>query len=439
MKNILQFFSGLIGGSDRFRSNFLKIASANALAQIIGVASLPVLSRLYSPEDFGVLATYTLMQSIILSFITGRIEWIIPNAKSRSQASRLFGLGLAILALIMCVISFVLLIFNEPLMVILKLQENSLLLWLLPVGIIAGAFQLLLQSYYVFGGNLGQVGYSKLAQALITMALSLLLGFVALIGNGLVLAYIAGFIGAVVVLLLGGGAGILKTSTINFRRLMRLFRIYFRQIMASTMLSIVNISMTMSITMLLILFYSSQIVGWYGLVFRIATAPIGLFTAAIAQSFWTDAAILAKTDPKALRIFYISSVKRLSLLALPFAVVFLLAPFYIPFIFGAKEWSGAGHLLMAVTPYLVGMIIFSPTTHLIVYGKAHWQLVCDLLTFVIAVIGFAMVANLGQEAWVAIAVTSIILLAGYLLRFVVHLHANSLQIKNILIKVSVKR
>jgi len=65
---------------------------------------------------------------------------------------------------------------------------------------------------------------------------------------------------------------------------------------------------------------------------------------------------------------------------MPFAVVFLFGPFYVPWVFGHEEWRRAGFLLMAVTPYLAGILIFGPTTHLIVCKKAHRQLGCDLLT-----------------------------------------------------------
>jgi len=111
------------------------------------------------------------------------------------------------------------------------------------------------------------------------------------------------------------------------------------------------------------------------------------------QSFWSDAAILVKTKPEQLKRFYLQSTKRLCVVAIPFTLIYLCGPLYIPLIFGREEWSGAGVILMSVTPYLFGMIVFSSTTHLIVYDKAHWQLLCDLTT-------------------------------GYILRFFVHLKAN---------------
>ena len=422
---LLQISINMLGGSDRFRRNFMKIASANALAQVISIVSLPLLSRLYLPEYFGVLTTYTLMQSVVLSFVTGRIEWIIPNAKSHLQVRRLLGLGVIITLGVLCFVMGALIAFHNQIETVFDLQQIGPFLWLLPIGVIAGALQLLWQSWYVFGGDLTKVGYSKLAQSVVTMLLSLVLGLTTLAGMGLVSAYVVGFMAAVIVLFSGRNKDVGSVMGFKPKRIVRLLRLYGRQMMASTTLSIINISMNMSLTMLLILFYSSQIVGWYGLVFRVATAPIGLFTTAIVQSFWTDAALLAKKDPRALRTFYLGSIKRLCIVSIPFAVVFLCGPLYIPFIFGRENWSGAGHLLMAVTPYLIGMIIFSPTTHLIVYGKAHWQMVCDFFTFLASVAGFALVANAGHDAWIAVAVASSILLVGYLIRFFVHLRANT--------------
>ena len=426
---LLQISINMLGGSDRFRRNFMKIASANALAQVISIVSLPLLSRLYLPEDFGILTTYTLMQSVVLSFVTGRIEWIIPNAKSRIQVRRLLGLGLGITAGVLCFVVGALIAYHTQIEVIFDLPEISPILWFLPVGVLAGAFQLLWQSWYVFGGDLTRVGYSKLAQSIVTMLLSLVLGLTALTGMGLISAYVAGFIAAVIVLLSGRNKDAGSAMVFRPKRAVRLLRIYGRQMMASTALSVINISMNMSLTMLLILYYNSQTVGWYGLVFRVATAPISLFTTAIVQSFWTDAALLAKTGPKSLREFYLGSIKRLSIVSVPFAGVFLCGPLYIPFLFGNENWSGAGLLLMAVTPYLIGIIIFGSTTHLIVYGKAHWQLLCDAFTFTVAVGGFILIAVSGQEAWVAVAVTSVALLAGYILRFFIHLRANDLAMQ----------
>src|SRR5690606_16018177 len=154
----------------------------------------------------------------------------------------------------------------------------------------------------------------------------------------------------------------------------------------------------MMMSLLIIHFYGQEVIGWYGLVFRAATAPMNLVSLAIVQSFWVDAVKLVKTDPSRLCTFYLGAIRRLAILAVFVAIAALLGPFYVPIVFGGEEWSGAGLLLAAVTPYLVGLVVFSPTTHLIVYKKAHWQLYCDLGTLIVAAGAFSAVALAGQPA-----------------------------------------
>ena len=425
----MRFIEHLLGGSKKFRANFVKTASSNAISQAIGIVSLPILSRLFAPEAFGILTTYTLVQSIMLSFLTLRMEWIIPNSKMERRVKELIVLGLIVSALFLLILLFLFFLFKNYTVLMFDTQVGNLEITLLLFGVISGVFQLLGQAWYVFTGDLSRVAKAKLTQALVTLVLSLAFGMLMPVSTALIFAYVSGFALAACVLFSGKKAPKLKKPFTVFRKARLLLFFYRSQLLSSTALSIVNISMTMSITGLLILFYSAKIIGWYGLVFRVATAPIGLITAALVQSFWADSATMAKSDPKSLRHFYISTIKRLAILAIPMGALFLMGPFYIPYIFGPEEWSGAGLLLMAVTPYLVGMIVFSPTTHLIVYNKAHWQLLCDFGTFIFVIIAFISVAKLGHEAWVAVLAASSVILLGYVVRFFVHLKANHQQIE----------
>ena len=48
--------------------NISSMVGATILAQLIGIAILPMLSRIYSPADFGVLAVYTSVVNILTMF-----------------------------------------------------------------------------------------------------------------------------------------------------------------------------------------------------------------------------------------------------------------------------------------------------------------------------------------------------------------------------------
>jgi len=410
IKNILE---KTLGGTERFQKNFLKIASASLAAQVISLICLPILTRLYTSSEFGIFTTYTMVQSISLAFVTGRVDWLIPNAKSDKDAQKLLALGLLCTAISIFLIAVIMLINTERIASILKMSSDHLALRLLPFGIISGATQLLLHW-----------------QAALTVLISLLLGLFVIQGvNGLILGYIAGFIVAATILI--WKARILSATFTFFKPsdFKSATKEHGHQILFSTALSLTNVGMTMSLIVLILTFYGNTILGWYGLVFRLATAPIGLITTGLVQSFWSDAAILVKTKPEQLKRFYIDSTKRLFVVAIPLTLIYLCGPLYIPFLFGKDEWSGAGVILMSVTPYLFGMVVFSSTTHLIVYKKAHWQLICDFTTLVLSIIVFATLALKGHSAAQAIFASSCIMLLGYILRFFVHLKANHLAQK----------
>src|SRR5690606_4836704 len=83
-----------------FRKNFVRVAKANVLVQAISLLFAPILSRLYSPADYGVLAVFSSLLGLLAAFATWRFDWSIPNARSRVQAVALLVLGLGALGVI---------------------------------------------------------------------------------------------------------------------------------------------------------------------------------------------------------------------------------------------------------------------------------------------------------------------------------------------------
>ena len=56
----------------------LKLIGGAGAAQMLAVLSMPLLSRLYAPADFGVLGVFMATVTIAAVFVTGRYEMAIP-------------------------------------------------------------------------------------------------------------------------------------------------------------------------------------------------------------------------------------------------------------------------------------------------------------------------------------------------------------------------
>jgi len=80
--------------SNEFARNVVTLITGTAVAQAIPVAISPILTRLYSPEDFGVLALFIAITSIISVFATLRFEIAIPQAKHSRDAAAVTALSL---------------------------------------------------------------------------------------------------------------------------------------------------------------------------------------------------------------------------------------------------------------------------------------------------------------------------------------------------------
>ncbi|KEO81011.1 oligosaccharide flippase family protein [Tumebacillus flagellatus] len=84
----------------RFARNVGMLASGTVLSQGLLVLIAPLLTRLYTPEEFGLLAVYTSILSLVLVVASWLYELAIPLPDDEQDAADLLGLCL-LLVLVM--------------------------------------------------------------------------------------------------------------------------------------------------------------------------------------------------------------------------------------------------------------------------------------------------------------------------------------------------
>ncbi|NLL67479.1 MAG: lipopolysaccharide biosynthesis protein, partial [Clostridiaceae bacterium] len=108
-----------------FLRHVLTVASGTVIAQVIAVLVSPIITRMYTPADMGVLASFTAIVAILGVIAAGRYELaiVLPETDKVSNAVSFAGL---IFALIFgLVITVVTIVFNKPLVSLLKLQGDA--------------------------------------------------------------------------------------------------------------------------------------------------------------------------------------------------------------------------------------------------------------------------------------------------------------------------
>ena len=73
--------------------NFTKLLSANVVAQVIGLVVYPILTRMYAPEDFGLLNLFMSIGGVLVILSTAEYYYAIVLPKEEKDAENVFGVG----------------------------------------------------------------------------------------------------------------------------------------------------------------------------------------------------------------------------------------------------------------------------------------------------------------------------------------------------------
>lgn len=362
--------------SSRFKKNFASVFKANFFISALPALSAPLLTRLFTPEDFGVYALFNSLVLFISTVSIFKLDWSIPNTYSRKRASELVVAALMILLtsiLFLCVILAIL-----PIELIASTTYSSLIpyKWLIPVAIAGTSISYLLQSWYVREADLTFVSQYKVLQNVTNSFGQLASG---ILGYGALALVVSALIALWVATIWLYTKAKLLTNLMSFKSFIRstlTLKSFIKEAVFSTLVSLLNQASLTALPILMVFFYSPMQLGWYALMHRLALMPMKMFTSAISQSFWAEAAERIKTEPAKLLGLYIRTTKKLTIIAATMAVVIAPAPLYIKTIFG-EQWAPASWILLALIPMLIGQLIVSPLSHLVIHRRQHWQFTWD--------------------------------------------------------------
>lgn len=389
----------------RFARNVWQVARANVLAQSLPVLAAPLLTRLYAPSDFGALALFASWLGMALAVATGRFDWSVPNARSTRSAAAVLALGTLVLPLtaLLCALA-------------LAVDGRGGWFWLLVPALLGGGAQQLLVAWHVRGADLAGVGRAKVTQSAANVGLTLASGPFVPAGQG-AWALVAGVLAGAWV-----GLGSLWRAATDLQRALsaltrRHLAVAWRRFRAeagwSTLVALLNAASFAVVPLLLARHYSIADVGFYALMQRVALGPVGLVGVAVSQSFWAEAARLVRSDRPALQQLYSSSTRRLAWVALPLALLALAGPLYVGPLFGSERWAGAGAVLAASAPMLVGQVLVSPLSHLVIHRRQHWQALWDLGRVALLALVIEAAGRAGAPLAAAVLALSVVMAVMY--------------------------
>jgi O-antigen/teichoic acid export membrane protein len=386
------------------RNNFARsvsvLAGGSAAGQIIVVAASPVLTRLYSPEDFGLLAVYAGLLGILGVIASLRYQLAIPLPESDEEAASLVVLSLLVV-LGMTVLSGVVVgLFGSPIVAALNTPKLEPYLWLLPLGLLLMGVYQVFQYWAIRTKAFPAIARTKLTQAL---------GMVGVQIGGYVLGPVALLAGQVA----GQAAGSSTLGTLVVQKRWGAFRQvqwgnvawaanrYRRFPLFSSWGGAITTAGLQLPPVLFASMFSPKAAGLYLLTHRVLALPTQIIGKAVGDAFYSSAADARREQRLALLVANIH--KNLAHIAMPPALVLLLAgPDLFELIFG-ERWRQAGLFSQWMAPWIYLMFIISPLRLFSVLEKQAQGLAFQLILF------FARFASIMVGAYIGDLVITVAL------------------------------
>jgi O-antigen/teichoic acid export membrane protein len=352
LAGIQQRFSKAL--SSRFLRSAGTISGGAALTQMIAFGTAPILTRLYSPESYGLLA-------LLLGFVTFGVaiaslhyEMAIALPKKDEDAASLsllavfLGTSFAVLTV---------LLFAPALGNLLGKAGFDQLVrywWLLPISLFATAIHQALMLWHLRKQRFKEVAGNNISQSLTQNGGPILFAWMGLTGIGLLL----GLTLSRVVAAAGFAYRAFKQDRSIFHGAIRNLWHQAKEYRSFPTVGLIGAALHIACfqlpVFLLTDLYGAHAAGFYMLQDRVLGVPLAVLAQGVASVFYVNAARMANEDPLELRRSYFKLLKNLTLSGIvPTLVLLALAPWLFKTVFG-KNWEIAGEFarIMAIPTLL---------------------------------------------------------------------------------------
>ncbi|WP_410481560.1 oligosaccharide flippase family protein [Pseudomonas plecoglossicida] len=355
--------------SSYWRDIFLQ-ASGNTVAQVIGVLGIPVLSRLYAPQEFAVQNIFLQLVMFFAGVMTWRYEYFFQMLKDDGQARRLLygvmklGVGTGV------VLTVVMYIFSAEIAQALSVQRGASVLVVAPLSAFLVSLALALQH------NAQRTGAYKVS------AISEVFGKTAYIASGAVLAAVttSGLIFTTLFSALGKIGALLPYSKnlVFAPRASMIGALSPLKKHAGGAHALVMSHLLVTISGAAPIFYISavygtEILGQFSMVMATIFLPSGLIGAAIGQVFYQRAASHSD-EPQVIRGLWQTTVRKLALVGVPiYLCAGILSPWLYPIVLGG-QWQDAGLYAQFLVVAAFCAFISTPLDRVSLVLRLNWYM-----------------------------------------------------------------
>ncbi len=398
---------------DRRRS-FLRsvsvLASGTAMAQLVALLAAPLLTRIYDPGAFGVLAAYTSLLGLGIVVASGRYPLAVVLPDEDREAEDLVRGSIRLGLLVALASAWPIRLGAATLARALEAPGLLDTWWILPLGLAAMVPTPPLVAWATRTGRVRDAASSKLSDGLGRVGGQIGLGLAGLGTTGLLLGDVIGR--ALASLRLGWRFW--REAGPGCGEVLATFRRYWRFPVITMPGGLVNAAALQLPPLLLTAAFGVEVAGQFALGHRVVLLPLMLVGQAVAQMYAVEVGrARSRGDGGLARRHLRLSIGLGALMLAPILLGCFLAPSGFVVLFG-PEWRPAGELVQLLAPlYLLQAAVFPVAQTLTLLEVQRWQLAWDVGRLGAVVLALTLPPALGGGVHATVLTYGLVMAGSY--------------------------
>ena len=374
--------------------NVLTLVSGTSIAQAIPVAVTPVLTRIYSPAEFGLFAVYIALISIGAMIATGRLEMAVLIARKDSEALQLAVISFVISGIISLLVLVAVAVWGQQIAALSGQPGLENWLYIVPFSIFLFSVYKVLLHWLNRKKQYGLMSQNRVIQSGSISALQVAVGLAPKITTGLAIADCLGR-AAALLLILRRITATVKLPEFNRVRQYALIRRYRKFPFLGSPASLLNVLSLQMPYVIIPAILTSAVAGMYFLVFRVLMLPIALIGESMMEVFRSKAMEDLK-EYGTCRPLFIKTLLSLIVIGLPPALLLILFGQEIfAFVFG-EDWREAGLYATILAPMALFRLACAPLGG-VLFIREKLKLVLWLQSFFFVMVSLSLVLGWMQK------------------------------------------
>lgn len=402
--------------ANTFYKNITIVASGNIIARLITILLTPIITRIYSPADYGIYNVFMSVIGITGALATLRYSVTIPVASDEKLADNLLRLCFLITSFLSLLWLAFVLFFGDNISIHFQTESLKSFLWLIPIVFFGKGIYEALNNWAVRYRDFKLITRTKLTQSVSSSIVKISLGLLNIKPLGLLIGYIV-----------SETAGITKILSKLTRTRPHFFKEFSLPEIKSAAIRYKRFPLVQSWSQLLLatgsqlpvlllgLYYNAEVVGIFGLANTMIRLPMDLIGQSVSQVYFGEISKFGKNNPQKIYNLTVTLIKRLLKVGIiPIALIAFLGSWIFSLVFGS-EWYDAGMYARLLSFYVLFAFISAPVANIFnVYERMDIQFSLNIFRVVLVALVFIICSYFKLTPLYTIGIYSICLSFYYL-------------------------